>query len=145
MWHYGILIHSPLTFVGDPLHLAFVDDVAYAFTNIQQLPQEEEEEEGGIPHIDTWRNTRVWVDNEEWFLNYEHPFPRVLDIRKWVVLWNVDISEFRVHIDRNQQLLEVKKRLPNMWHIHILSNGMNVLPLHREKESNNIMLEEESQ
>ena len=44
-----------------PLHLAFPGDVAYACTNIQQVA-EEEEEEGDTPHIDTWRNARVWVD-----------------------------------------------------------------------------------
>jgi hypothetical protein len=37
--------------------LAFPGDVAYACTNIQ-----EEEEEEDTPHIDTWRNVRVWVD-----------------------------------------------------------------------------------
>ena len=69
-----------------PLHLAFPGDVAYACTNIQ-------EEEDGTPHIDTWRNTKVWVDffgdlhkwqnswykgekcdNKEWYSNYKHPF-----------------------------------------------------------------------
>jgi hypothetical protein len=44
-----------------PLHLAFPGDVAYAYTNIQQVV-EEEEEEGDIPHIDTSRNARMWVD-----------------------------------------------------------------------------------
>jgi hypothetical protein len=44
-----------------PLHLTFPDDVAYACTDIQQVAKEEEEE-GGTPHIDTWRNARVWVD-----------------------------------------------------------------------------------
>jgi hypothetical protein len=37
--------------------LAFLGDVAYACTNIQQVA-EEGEEEGGTPHIDTWRNAR---------------------------------------------------------------------------------------
>jgi hypothetical protein len=47
-----------------PLHLAFPGDVADACTNIQQVAskEEEEEEEEGTPHIDTWRNARVWVD-----------------------------------------------------------------------------------
>ena len=40
-----------------PLHLAFPGDVAYACTNIQQVPEEEED----TPHIDTWRNVTVWV------------------------------------------------------------------------------------
>ena len=82
-----------------PLHLAFPGDVAYACINIEQVAQEEEEEEeGDTPHIDTWRIARVWVDffvglhwwqnswykrekgdNKEWDLNYEHPFPRVLE------------------------------------------------------------------
>jgi hypothetical protein len=35
-----------------------MDDVAYACRNIQQGTKEEED----IPHIGTWRNTRVWVD-----------------------------------------------------------------------------------
>jgi hypothetical protein len=26
------------------------------------VAQEEEEEDGDIPHIDRWRNERVWVD-----------------------------------------------------------------------------------
>ena len=43
-----------------PLHLAFPDDVADACTNIQQVEEEEEEED--TPHVDTWRNARVWVD-----------------------------------------------------------------------------------
>ena len=41
-----------------PLHLAFLADVAYACTNIQQVAQEEED----TPHIDTWRNASVDVD-----------------------------------------------------------------------------------
>jgi hypothetical protein len=41
--------------------LAFPSNVAYACTNIQQVTEEEEEEED-TPHIDTWRNARVWVD-----------------------------------------------------------------------------------
>ena len=44
-----------------PLHLAFPCDVVYACTNIQQVAEEEEEEED-TPHINTWRNARVWVD-----------------------------------------------------------------------------------
>ena len=36
----------------------FPGDVAYVCTNIQ----EEEEEEGDTPHVDTWHNARVWVD-----------------------------------------------------------------------------------
>jgi hypothetical protein len=39
--------------------LAFPGDVEYACTNIQQVAQEEEEEDGDIPHIDRWRNERV--------------------------------------------------------------------------------------
>jgi hypothetical protein len=34
-------------------------------TNIQQMTEEdeeEEEEEEDTPHVDTWRNARVWVD-----------------------------------------------------------------------------------
>ena len=42
-----------------PLHLAFPGDVTCACTNIQQVTEEEEED---TPHIDTWRNARVWVD-----------------------------------------------------------------------------------
>jgi hypothetical protein len=45
-----------------PLHLTFPGDVAYAYTNIQQVAEEEEEEEEDTPHIDTWRNTNAWVD-----------------------------------------------------------------------------------
>ena len=44
-----------------PLHLTFPYDVAYACTDIQQVASEEEEEDD-TPHIDTWRNVRVWVD-----------------------------------------------------------------------------------
>ena len=40
-----------------PLHLAFLGDVACACSNIQ-----EEEEEEGIPNIDTSNNARVRVD-----------------------------------------------------------------------------------
>ena len=40
--------------------LSLLGDVAYAYTNIQQVEEEEEEEDP--PHIDTWRNARVWVD-----------------------------------------------------------------------------------
>ena len=43
----------------DPLHVAFLGDVACVHTNIQQV---EEEEEGVTPHIDTWCNERVWVN-----------------------------------------------------------------------------------
>ena len=35
-----------------PLHLALLDDVAYACINIQQVT-EEEEEGGDTPHVDT--------------------------------------------------------------------------------------------
>ena len=42
--------------------MAFQDDVADACTNIQQVAEEEEEEEE-TPHVDTWRNVRVWVDS----------------------------------------------------------------------------------
>jgi hypothetical protein len=47
-----------------PLHLAFPGDVAYACTNIQQVASKEGEGEGEVdtPHIDTWRNVRLWVD-----------------------------------------------------------------------------------
>jgi hypothetical protein len=38
--------------------LAFLGDLANACTNIQ----EEEEEEEDTPHVDTWRNAKVWVD-----------------------------------------------------------------------------------
>ena len=41
------------------LHLAILGDVRYACTNIQQMAGKEE---GDTPHIDTWRNARVWVD-----------------------------------------------------------------------------------
>jgi hypothetical protein len=44
-----------------PLHLAFPGDVRDACNNIHQVAKEEEEEEEA-PHIDTWRNARVWVD-----------------------------------------------------------------------------------
>ena len=33
-----------------------------AHVGIQQVPQEEEEEEGDTPHINTWRNATVRVD-----------------------------------------------------------------------------------
>ena len=59
MWHYEILIHSILTSIG-VVHSTWLPiDVAYACTNIQQVAKEEEED---TPHIDTWRNARVWVD-----------------------------------------------------------------------------------
>jgi hypothetical protein len=48
-----------------PLPLAFLGDVADACTNIQQVAkeeEEEEEEEEDTPHVDIWRNARVWVD-----------------------------------------------------------------------------------
>jgi hypothetical protein len=50
--------------VCGPFHLAFLGDVAYACTNIQQVAEEEEEEEEeeDTPHTDTWRNASVWVD-----------------------------------------------------------------------------------
>jgi hypothetical protein len=35
--------------------------VADTCTNILQVAEEEEEEEN-TPHVDTWRNARVWVD-----------------------------------------------------------------------------------
>jgi hypothetical protein len=42
---------------------AFLDDVAYACTNIQRVKEEEEEEEEEEdPHIDTRHNAKVWVD-----------------------------------------------------------------------------------
>jgi hypothetical protein len=41
--------------------LAFSGDVADAFTNIQQVAKEEEEEED-TSYVDTWRNVRAWVD-----------------------------------------------------------------------------------
>jgi len=44
-----------------PLYLAFLGDVAYACTNIQQVVEEEGEEDD-TPHIDTWCNERVRVD-----------------------------------------------------------------------------------
>ena len=47
--------------LSPPLHLDFPGDMAYACTNIQQMVEEEEEEEE-TPHIDTWRNARVWID-----------------------------------------------------------------------------------
>jgi len=44
--------------------LAFPGDVADSYINIQQVgdEEEEEEEEEDTPHVDTWRNARVWVD-----------------------------------------------------------------------------------
>jgi hypothetical protein len=36
--------------------------VADTCTNIQQVALKEEEEEDDTPHVDTWRNARVWVD-----------------------------------------------------------------------------------
>jgi hypothetical protein len=42
--------------------LAFPGNVADTCTNIQQVTEEEEEEEDTTPHVDTWRNARVWVD-----------------------------------------------------------------------------------
>ena len=47
------------------LHLAFAGDMADACINIQQVVEKEEheeQEEGDTPHINTWRNARVWVD-----------------------------------------------------------------------------------
>ena len=44
-----------------PLNLTFLGDVVDACTNIQQVASEEEEEED-TPHVDAWRNARVWVD-----------------------------------------------------------------------------------
>jgi hypothetical protein len=41
--------------------LAFPGDVAYACTNIQQVAEEEEEEDGTL-YVDTWCNARVWID-----------------------------------------------------------------------------------
>ena len=53
MQHFnGVVWSTPLGLPGN---------VAYACTNIQQVV-EEEEEEVNTPHIDTWRNVRVWVD-----------------------------------------------------------------------------------
>jgi hypothetical protein len=43
-----------------PLHLTSLGDVAYECINIQQVAEEEEEEED-TPHVDTWRNARVWI------------------------------------------------------------------------------------
>jgi len=45
--------------------LAFLSDVADACTNIEQVvikEVQEQEQEGDTPHVDTWRNVRVWVD-----------------------------------------------------------------------------------
>jgi hypothetical protein len=42
--------------------LAFPSNVADTCTIIQQVALEEEEEEEDTPHVDTWRNARVWVD-----------------------------------------------------------------------------------
>ena len=42
-----------------PLHLAFLDDVAYTCTNIIQVTEEEEEDP---PQIDYDTAARVWVD-----------------------------------------------------------------------------------
>jgi hypothetical protein len=42
--------------------LAFLSDVPDAYTNIQQVAEEEKEEEGDTPHVDTWHNARVWID-----------------------------------------------------------------------------------
>jgi hypothetical protein len=42
--------------------LAFLGDVADTCTTISQVIEEEEEEEEDTPHVDTWRNARVWVD-----------------------------------------------------------------------------------
>jgi hypothetical protein len=36
--------------------------VADACTNIQQVAEEEEEEDGDTPHVDPRGNVRVWVD-----------------------------------------------------------------------------------
>ena len=55
MWHYGITQSATFNGVGwcGPLHLAFPGGVAYICTNIQQVAQGEEEEEGDTLHIDT--------------------------------------------------------------------------------------------
>jgi hypothetical protein len=51
-----------------PLHLAFPSNVTNACTNIQQVASEEQEQEQeqeeqeDTPHVDTWRNVRVWID-----------------------------------------------------------------------------------
>jgi hypothetical protein len=42
--------------------LALLGDVVDTCTNNQQVAYEEEKEEEDIPHVDTWRNARVWVD-----------------------------------------------------------------------------------
>jgi hypothetical protein len=42
--------------------LAFLGDVADTCTNVQQVAATKEEEEEDTPHVDTWRNARVWVD-----------------------------------------------------------------------------------
>ena len=57
LWNV-ISFSSHLYWCG-PLHLAPLDDVAYACINIQQVVEKEEED---TPHIDTWHNVRVWVD-----------------------------------------------------------------------------------
>ena len=52
-------ILSPLTSIGlVQSTLPSRGVVAYACTNIQQVA----EEECDVPHIDTWRHARVWVD-----------------------------------------------------------------------------------
>ena len=50
---------SPVTYAS-VVHSTW-GNVADACTNIQQVTEEEEEEED-TPHVDTWRNARVWVD-----------------------------------------------------------------------------------
>ena len=57
---FGFILLSPPFVWSIPLGLP--GNAAYACTTIQQLAQEEEEEEGDTPHIDTWRNARVWID-----------------------------------------------------------------------------------
>ena len=87
MWHYGIWIQ--FCWCG-PLHLAFSGDVAYACTNIQQEAAEAEEEED-TPHIDTWRNVRVWVDFFDGCINDKICDIREIDVTIKSEMWTTNI------------------------------------------------------
>ena len=63
-WHKGRCEENLNSFSRHlVLHLAFPGVVVDACTwsNIQEVEEEEEEEED-TPHVDTWRNTKEWVD-----------------------------------------------------------------------------------
>ena len=105
---YGIWVHTPLISVGVvQLHLPFPDDVAYAYTNIQQVEEEEEEEDTshilahgimpgcGLPSlvvtindkIHDIRDRNVTIGSEIWTTNIRSL--GLQDMREWVILWGL--------------------------------------------------------